>query len=261
VALRVHDALRVLAAERRGSSLPVVVQTAGRCFLTKLRGAAHGTAALVAEIIVAELAESIDLNVPARALIRFHRPVASDDGNDELADLLAASTGLNLAFEVLDNARDLRPADVDRIDEWTSSRIVWLDALVMNPDRTRRNPNVMLASGRVWLIDHGSALGFHHAWASVTEDTPLRPAPLDDHVLAARATRLAELDEPLAERLTRDIVRAAVAAVPDDFLEPLVAAGGGDSLSRRREAYAAFLWKRLKAPRRFFAGAVAAGSK
>jgi hypothetical protein len=39
-----------------------------------------------------------------------------------------------------------------------------------------------------------------------------------------------------------------VEEVPDSFLEPLVA-GGADALRRRRAAYAAFLWKRVKAPR------------
>ena len=45
----------------------VVADTAAGPFVVKLRGAAHGTAALVAEIIVAEIAEAIELRVPSRA--------------------------------------------------------------------------------------------------------------------------------------------------------------------------------------------------
>jgi hypothetical protein len=40
--------------------------------------------------------------------------------------------------------------------------------------------------------------------------------------------------------------------VPDDFLAPLLSrAPDADRLRRRRRAYHAFLWKRLKPPRPF----------
>src|SRR5882672_2833011 len=109
-------ASRVLRAIERGNSLPVVVETPAGPFIVKLRGAAHGTASLVAEVVVAELAQAIGLQVPARALVRFDETLASDDRNDELADLLRASHGLNLGFQFLDQARDLRAQDVDQID-------------------------------------------------------------------------------------------------------------------------------------------------
>ena len=61
-------------------------------------------------------------------------------------------------------------------------------------------------------------------------------------------------DATLAPRLTRDVLQAAVAAVPDDFLQPLLQGTRGVTLTRRRAAYVAFLWKRLKAPRPFLDG-------
>ena len=56
-----------------------------------------------------------------------------------------------------------------------------------------------------------------------------------------------EWDDVFAARLTRDVLDAAVEEVPDTFLEP----GEPDTLRRRRAAYSAFLWKRLKPPRAF----------
>src|SRR5260221_13056149 len=101
VRLAEHRALRVSAALRRGSSLPVIVQSNAGEFLTKLRGAAQGVAPLVAEIIVAELAIALGLPVPERAIIVLDDDLPSVDATDELADLLSASPGLTLEFGFL----------------------------------------------------------------------------------------------------------------------------------------------------------------
>src|SRR5947208_16976701 len=114
--MQIVDARRVLSADRRGSSWPVLVETDDGVRFTKLRGAAQGTGALVAEVIVAELAESLGLRVPARALVEFPLNVDSVDENDELADLLRASAGLNLGFSYLEGASNFVPAtDVARV--------------------------------------------------------------------------------------------------------------------------------------------------
>ncbi len=252
-------AVRVVSAERRGSSRPVVIETEAGLFLTKLRGAAQGTGALVAELIVAKLAEALGLLVPARSLVWVDDTLACEDRDAELADLLRASRGLNLGFRVIQGTIELRAEHLDRINPETASKIVWLDGLVMNPDRTRRNPNILIARDELWLIDHGAALGFQHNWRSVTESSPRRGSgPDTGHVLFSRATELATWDEALAARLNRDLIRAATREVPDDFLAPLVPAPATpDALARRREAYTAFLWKRLKAPRPFVTANVA----
>jgi hypothetical protein len=240
----------VLAAIRGGDSLPVVADTPAGPFIVKLRGAAHGTAALAAELIVAAIAEHIGLGVPARALIALADDLVSDDRNDELAQLLAASRGVNLGFQWLADARDLGPRDVEAIDDDTAARILWLDWLVMNPDRSAANPNILLSHGGVWLIDHGSALGFHHRWEAVTEASPGKPARLSAHVFRSRLPRLPSIDAAVAPLVTRDLLRHAAASVPDDFLRTMRPADDTPArLARRREAYVAFLWKRLQAPR------------
>jgi hypothetical protein len=241
---------RVLAAVRSGNSLPVIADTPAGRFIVKLRGAAHGTAALVAEIVVAELAEVIGLGVPVRALIEFQKDLASDDRNDELAQLLSASLGLNLGFQWLADARDLRPGDIDGVPPDTAARILWLDWLVMNPDRTAANPNILVSHGALWLIDHGSTLGFHHRWDGVTEESPLKAARLGAHVFRSRLPTLATMDAVLTPLITRERLATALALVPDDFLSTMRPDDDTpERLARRRQAYVAFLWKRLRAPR------------
>lgn len=249
--LPIHSALRILKTERLGSSRPVLVETERGLYFTKLRGAAQGLAALVAEIIVAEIAERLDLKVPQRVLIDLRAETISEDKDAELADLLRASYGLNLGFEYMPRAANFRVEQIARISPDLASQILWLDALVMNPDRTPRNPNLMLRNDELWLIDHGACLGFHYRWRAVKEDSPRRSFALEPHLLHQRATRLAHWDERLSARLSRNVLRDALALVPDDFLQPLLSHAEASHLQRRREAYIAFLWKRLKPPRPF----------
>ena len=241
-------ARRVLSADRRGSSWPVLVETDGGLRFTKLRGAGHGTAALVAEMIVATLAEAIGLNVPARSLVQVDSGIESLDRDGELRALLDASAGVNLGFAYLESAHVLRPEEIARVTRDDATAIVWLDRFVMNPDRTDRNPNLMLSGDTLWLVDHGAALGFQYSWSTVTESSPRRPDVFEPHVLRDRVTDLAEWDAIFAARMEREVIERAVAEVPDSFLEPL-SSEGAEALPRRRAAYSAFLWKRLKAPR------------
>ena len=218
----------------------------------KLRGAAQAPAALVAEVIVGGLADTIGLAVPARALVVLEPATPSDDPNDELADLLRASAGENLGFRHLPKAHPFHPTDLANLSPDWASQVRWLDWLVLNPDRTAANPNILFEGRRPWLIDHGAALLFHHDWGAVTEESPLRPAPGGPHLLATMATRLEAWDPLLTELMTRERLEAILEAVPDSFLLPLLPPGAArEALIRRRAAYVAFLWKRLQGPHSF----------
>jgi hypothetical protein len=259
--VRVLNARRVLGADKRGSSWPVVVETEedGERQFTKLRGAAQGTGALVAEVIVAELAESLGLRVPARTLVHLPERVESLDENDELADLLRSSAGGNLGFAYLENASSFAPAtDVARVGEEEAAAILWLDGLVANPDRTARNPNLLWQGESLWLIDHGAALGFQYALPAVDVAAARRPYALrEPHLLQSRVPDVAAWDARFARRVARDVVARAVAEVPDEFLDPLVAANTAETLSARRAAYVDYLTRRLEAPRPFLAAVAA----
>ena len=239
----------MLSVVRRGSSSPVVVATPAGRFLTKLRGAAQGVLPLIAEVIVAEIATRVGLAVPERVLITLDDDTPKDDRNDELLDLLARSSGTNLGFRFLDGAVDYAPGTSRSPDPELAARILWLDGLVTNPDRTARNPNVLLWKGQPWLIDHGASLAFHYRLGALTEQSPReREFETDEHVFGLLRARLPAVDAECATLLSRDALSSAVAVVPDDFL---VSAFPGEAPARMRAAYVAYLWKRLKAPRPF----------
>ncbi len=233
----------------------MVVETTAGEQVVKLRGAAQGTASLVAEVLVAAIADRLHLPVPPRRLIALSPETPTDDHNDELADLLRASIGENLGFHFFPAARPLQAGDLSRVPRDFASQVRWLDWLVLNPDRRPENPNILVDGPRFWLIDHGAALPFHHEWSSVTEATPLRRELTFSHAFSTLASDLVAWDPLLTALLTRESLAGAIAEVPDSFLQPLLPPGSARAmLQRRRAAYVAFLWKRLQGPRDFARG-------
>jgi hypothetical protein len=189
-------------------------------------------------------------------LVLLDADVPTDDARDELSDLLARSHGENLGFVWLEGAKDLRLDQRAAIDPVVAARLVWLDRLVMNADRTERNPNVLFVKRKPWLIDHGACLPFQYDWGSVTEDSPRAPGvPTTSHLLGAVAAPLATVDAECAARLGRTDLTTALATVPDSFLAD---AYPGEDLERVRARYVAFLWKRLATPRPFLSPSPAA---
>ncbi len=246
-------ALRYLQPLREGGSLPAVVETEAGLYVVKFRGAGQGPRALIAELIVGGVAEALGLPLPALALVDVPPPFGADEPDPEIRDLLAASRGPNVGLRYLDGAfnYDGRAAG-DLIEADLAASVVWLDAYLTNPDRTPRNPNLLVWERRPWLIDHGSALYAQHAWGSVDTDRTRTPFPLiKDHVLLLLAEKLPEADARLAPRLTAEVLREVVAAVPDSLLMDPLARGDFTDADAARARYVRYLEERLDGPRTF----------
>ncbi len=244
------DIKRVIGRDLRGNSSPVIAETAEGRFLVKLRGAAHGTAALVAEVVTGGIADLLGLEVPERCLLRLESGTPSDDLNDELADLLTASIGENLGFRFLEEASVVDGKRLASVDPDWAVRVRWLDWLVMNPDRSPVNPNILEAEGRLWLIDHGSALPFHHNWSRMTDEGPTAAELPVAHIFDDRLDRLPEVDRELTSLLSREALEVLLAGVPTSFLRPLVTDKLHD-VDILRAAYLDVLVARLEGARRF----------
>jgi len=257
--LKSVTATRAIEGGKRGSSRPIVVDTAAGACIVKLRGAAQGTGPLVAEIIVGAIADAMGLSVPARMLVNLQSTMNIPEPDAELRDLMGASVGTNLGFAYLDAARDFVLTEIDRVSAEHRAAIFWLDRFVMNPDRNARNTNLLWHKHKLWLIDHGASLGFQYDWSTVTEASPTRPfVETEPHLFAASLTTddVLVADEKFVKIITRDLLECAVAEVPDGFVLPLLGKDAdlvsvSEALRRRRAAYAAFLWKRITGPRAF----------
>jgi hypothetical protein len=250
-------ALRYVQPLREGGSLPAVVETEDGLFVVKFRGAGQGPRALIAELIVGGLARALGLPVPELALVDLPEAFGADEPDPEIRDLLAASRGTNIGLRYLDGAfnYDGRAAG-DLIDPAFASDVVWLDAYLTNPDRTPRNPNLLVWDRRPWLIDHGSALYAHHAWAGVDAVRTRTPfPPIRDHVLLTAADDIAGADARLAGGLTRPRITEVLDDVPGSLLMDPLARAEFDSADEARARYSRYLQDRLAEPRTFVAEA------
>ncbi len=234
--LRAVLATRYVTPLREGGSLPGLMEADDLgTYVVKFRGAGQGRKALIAEVICSRIAAALELPVPELVAVDLDTALAAGEPDEEVQDLLRCSGGVNLGIDFLPGALDFDPAAFE-IDGEIAARVLWFDALINNVDRSWRNPNLLFWHGRLYLIDHGAALTFHHSWNSLNAD---RPYDASEHVLISAAP-----DVPAGLTLTSDVIREACADVPDDWLtnEP-----GFDDADSVRAAYVEWFAARLAA--------------
>jgi len=216
--LRTVTATRYVLPLREGGSLPGLMEADDDgTWVVKFSGAGQGRKVLVAEVLVGELARRLGLPVPELVLVEVDPVLGRAEPDEEVQDLLRASPGLNLGTDFLPGSLGFDPI-AHAVDPHLASRVLWLDALVGNVDRSWRNPNLLLWHRDLWLIDHGASLVFHHDWKRISSAAE-KPYAADDHVLAAQATRRGEAAEALAAAVSRDVLQQVVELVPDVWLE------------------------------------------
>jgi hypothetical protein len=124
-----------------------------------------------------------------------------------------------------------------------ASRIVWLDSLLMNVDRTARNTNMLMWNKELWLIDHGASLYFHHAWSS-WEDAAKKPfIQIKEHVLLPFAKNIEEAGVAMKKLITPKVVQSIVSLLPDEWLLDEVYSSPPSEV---KKVYEAFLITRLE---------------
>ena len=246
--LRTVRATRYVTPLREGGSLPAIVEADDDgLYVLKFRGAGQGTKALIAELLAGELARALELPVPEIVFVELGAELARTEPDPEIQDLIRASAGLNLALDYLPGSVAFDPA-AERVEPALASSIVWFDAYVTNVDRTARNTNMLMWHRRLWLIDHGAALYFHHAWDNYRERSRAPFKQVKEHVLLPFASDIEEADARLSPRVTPTLIQELLLFVPDEWLT--TEARFADAKAHR-EAYAEYLLSRLTAPRDF----------
>lgn len=253
--LPIYNATRYIVPLREGGSLPAILDTAGGgSYVVKFRGAGQGARALVAEIIVGHLATALGIDIPSLALVELDESFGKSEPDPEIQDILKQSRGLNVGLRYLEGAFTYDPVALNEVDPERAADIVWLDALTTNIDRTPRNPNLLYWNDRLWVIDHGAALYFHHNWPSLDDDRKKSPfAPISQHVLLRYAGDIREADARLAPLVTPELLRATADLVPDDLLmdAPSGTEPAFPTPEENRAAYIDYFTVRLAPPRAF----------
>jgi hypothetical protein len=239
--LRSVNLTRYIAPLREGGSLPAIAEASdGFLYVVKFRGAGQGPKSLIAELIGGEVARAIGLKVPEIVFVTLDEAFGRTEPDEEIQDLLKASIGLNLGLHYLSGAITYDSV-VARPDALLASKIVWLDSLLMNVDRTARNTNMLLWNKTIWLIDHGASLYFHHAWSKGEVNGAKPFSHIKDHVLLSLATKLEEADRLSKAFLTNKKIHEIVSQVPDEWIMDTPEF----SKQAQRDAYAKFFISRI----------------
>src|SRR5436190_20724916 len=216
-AVRTVPATRYVTPLREGGSLPGLVEADDDgLYVVKFRGAGQGPGALVAEVAAGEIARALGLPVPELVVVELDPQIGVAEPDPEVQDLLFASAGLNLGVDFLPAALGFTTAAVADDPDFCANGI-WFDALVMNLDRTPRNPSLLSWHGRTWLIDHGATLYPQHSEAGLAASARDPFRLIAQHVLLPYAGPVAEADGRLAANAA-EAVGGAIDAVPAEWL-------------------------------------------
>jgi hypothetical protein len=255
--LRTVTASRYVTPLREGGSLPAIVEADDDgLYVLKFRGAGQGPKALIAELLAGEIGRMAGLPIPEIVFMQLPAELARTEPDAEIQSLIRASVGLNIGLDYLPGSVTFDPL-VFVPDETLASAIVWFDAFICNVDRTPRNVNMLIWHRRLWLIDHGASLYFHHAWTQHDRHAT-NPFPLiKDHVLLKYAASLAAVNERLRSALTVDKLADLVQSIPDSWLPDDVGFSGKEA---QREAYLGYFTARLDSSDCFVQEAIRARS-
>jgi hypothetical protein len=257
IELKTVIARRYVTPLREGGSLPAIIEADDDgLYVLKFRGAGQGPKALIAELLAGEIARMAGLPVPQIVFVELPAELARTEPDSEIRSLIGASAGLNIALDYLPGSVTFDPL-IFAPDAQLASAIVWFDAFVCNVDRTVRNVNMLIWHRRLWLIDHGAALYFHHAWNHRDQHARNPFALIKDHVLLKQASALAEVDARMTSLLTADKLRSIVQSIPDSWLAD---DSGFANKAALREAYLNYFTLRVHSSQVFVQEAVRARS-
>lgn len=253
--MRTVNTTRYVTPLREGGSLPAIIEADDDgMYVLKFRGAGQGTKALIAELLAGELARAAGLLVPELVFVNLDREIAKTEPDPEIQDLIRASGGLNLGLDYLPGSVMFDPV-AEKPDADLASRIVWFDAYVTNVDRTARNANMLMWHRKLWLIDHGAALYFHHAWTDMDQRIKDPFTRVKEHILLSFASAIEAVDEAMTALITGDVIKGVVDLVPDDWMSDNALF---NTVADNRKAYVEYLMRRLEAPRHFVQEAIRA---
>ena len=242
IEIRTVDVLQYLKPLREGGSLPAIVKANDDfLYVLKFRGAGQGKKALIAEFIGGLLAKAIGLKVPELVFMNLDDSFSKTEPDEEIQDLLKFSVGLNLGLHFLSGAITYDPL-VSIADALSASKVVLLDSLITNIDRTAKNTNLLNWKNELWLIDHGASLYFHHNWKNWKTHLTRTFPNIKDHVLLERASKLTEAANEIKRLIDREKISEIVSLVPEEWLVE-------DSMllttNEKRDAYVEFLCSKL----------------
>lgn len=127
-----------------------------------------------------------------------------------------------------------------------ASKIVWLDALLTNVDRTVKNTNMLIWNRELWLIDFGACLYLPTILGTTGSNNRNRPLPISKPMCCCRKpANWMRLMPFRPKTITPELIATILASIPDDWLN------GHGTPDEMRRVYWEFLTRRIAASSTF----------
>jgi hypothetical protein len=130
--------------------------------VVKFRGKEMDAKAQLAELVTAQLADDLGLQVPQAAVVDIPAGFDTIIAEKDLAAMVKSSPGLNFGsvnigagFTTWPPGRNLVGSQRDQ-----AADVFAFDTLIQNPDRRAVNPNLWARSDRLGVYDHEQAFSF-----------------------------------------------------------------------------------------------------
>lgn len=239
--IRTVEVDRYVLPFKEGGSLPGLVDANdGFSYVLKFLGAGQGTRALIADFIGMEMARVMGLNVPELVFAQLAPEFGQSEPDEEIQDLLKASVGINLGVSYLQKAITFDPV-ATFVKPEVANKIVWLDAFLLNVDRTVKNTNMLVWQKDLWMIDYGACLYFHHNMPSWKDMIASPFKNIKSHVLLYHTKDIQQTHAFALKIITPEVIQQIVAAIPNEWLEKACEL----TSEEQRAIYVSFLVERL----------------
>jgi len=214
----------------RSSTSPARGRTQdGQEWVIKLQGAGPGSVGLLTEFVALRMAKAMQLNVPKASPIYLPSNFPWMLGTDEFDGIVQRSSGWNLGVTFISDAVLASPQEAFEGDEAVFlERLVQVDQLLANTDRSLRNTNILSSPDGLVAIDFDACLFLRRA---VRDIVPEAFALWPGHLLTGLDRSLPAMAFP---------AQSMIAAIDEAPAEWIKATGlSADALKSRLIAYGA----------------------
>ncbi len=150
--------MKVKSYIKRGNSFPVIIETQSSDFFVKLRAGMSGTHSLITEYIGNSLGKQLNLPTQNPYWIELDSSIECKEIYIEVKDLINKSHGTNIAFEYLDDLREVEVKELDKLNKKELNEIFLFDLMMINIDRSAENLNLLFQDDSVISVDYESSM-------------------------------------------------------------------------------------------------------
>lgn len=172
----------------KGNSFPIIIEDLGHNYFVKLRAGMSGKHSLITEFIGNRLGSQLNLPTQDPTWIELDEKLDCENLYIEVKELITKSQGTNIAFQYLEELKEVKVEELNALDQELKDEIFLFDILMVNIDRTLDNTNLLWHRHSLTVIDYESSLLIQAliGKAPLIEDIKilegLRDNPLYNHI-------------------------------------------------------------------------------